>query len=267
MLKQIQWLSYQLTLQLFHKDTTAGGNEAGGTSPPLSQQTQLSWGWPSSTHALILEHMAEKPNGDLPVGSPDRISGGFLQKGGNSGRGMQLRVQPDEMEKAPTETSPKGTGKGRRTKLAAFGLSPSIIKEGDPEYSVCLYQADKYRRTRMKELQALHGHVSSGAGALLASASLALACSRYLFQRAATDGDAATIKMGSQLADSARSNELAAWELAAREGILKRRQEAASTGTPWLQMDTGKAKPGRKTNEQRAAVVQDAVVVASPSEE
>jgi hypothetical protein len=157
--------------------------------------------------------------------------------------------------------------KGRKTKLAAFGLSPSIIKAGDPEYSACLYQANKYRKTRMKELAQLHGHVSAGAGALLASASLALAASRYLYQKAALDGDSGLLKQASQLADSARSSELAAWELSSREGVLKRRGEMAAQGQPWLaNMDgSDKQKSGRKTNLQRQEAALLTGVVESSS--
>mgnify|MGYP001587220004 CR=1 FL=1 len=148
---------------------------------------------------------------------------------------------------------------GRKTKLAAFGLSPSIIKAGDPDYAKCLDQANKYRKIRMKELAQLHGHVSAGAGALLASASLSLAASRFLYQNAAQDGDPATLKQASQLADSARQCELAAWELAAKEGVLKRRQEASDAGMPWLLTGDGlaKAKTGRKSNAQRQAAALD----------
>lgn len=189
---------------------------------------------------------AEDPNVEL--------TGGFLQRGGNNGQGIQIRARADELSK-PSNPEPRkpGAGKGRKTKLAAFGLSPSIIKEGDPEYSACLYQANKYRKTRMRELAELHGHVSAGAGALLASASLALAASRYLYQRAAKDGCTDDLKTASKLADSARQSELAAWELSSREGVLKRRQEASEAGMPWIVKNDGelKAKPGRKTNAER----------------
>ncbi len=134
-----------------------------------------------------------------------------------------------------------------------MGLRKDIIKAGDPDYAKCLHQANQYRKTRQKELAALHGHVSAGAGALLASASLALSASRYLYEKAAADGDSGLLKQASQLADSARQSELAAWEMSAKEGVLKRRQDSAEAGMPWLLTQSGeeKAKPGRKTNAQR----------------
>lgn len=147
--------------------------------------------------------------------------------------------------------------KGRKTKLAAFGLTPSLIKAGDPEYAQCLYQANKYRKTRMKELATAHGSVSAGVGALVASASLCLAASRYLFQRAAGapgGADPELLKLAAKLSSDGRQNDLAAWELCAREGAVKRRQAVDSQMTPWDVTDSGKLldKPGRKTNIQRA---------------
>lgn len=186
---------------------------------------------------------------------PDRLTGGFLQ---HSNGTIQCRVQPTKMSAADAPERPEGAGKGRKTKLAAMGLSPAIIKAGDPRYAAALYQANKYRKTRMKELAKLHGHVSAGAGALLASASLALAASRFLYERYAEEpalggGELELLKQASGLADKARAAELAAWEMSAREGVLARRQDAASAGMPWIQTVDGhdKAKTGRKTNAQR----------------
>lgn len=182
----------------------------------------------------------------------------FSQNSGN-GVGPQILVRPDEMSDpaSPETTLAHGAGKGRKTKLAAFGLSPAMVKAGDPRYSAALHQANKYRKTRMKEIAQLHGHVSAGVGALLASASLALAASRFLYEAAAQEPDPQTLKDASKLADSARQHELAAYELAAREGTLKRRTAMAAEGMPWMLKDNGDelAKPGRKTNVERQAEV------------
>ena len=204
----------------------------------------------------------------VKIPKEDTLQGGFLQQGGSEGQGIQIRVRPSHMgEAADPKPLEKGAGKGRKTKLAAFGLSPSIIKAGDPDYAKCLDQANKYRKTRMRELHELHGHVSAGAGALLASASLALAASRFLYQRAAQGGDedesaSGYLKTAAKLADSARQSELAAWEMSSREGVLKRRQEASEAGMPWLLTDAGepRAKLGRKTNEQRREAEADVPV-------
>ncbi len=179
------------------------------------------------------------------MGTKDELIGIIRSRPGNlKPRALVMAADPKERE--------KGAGKGRKTKLAAIGLSLSIIKNGNPEYSACLSQANKYRKIRMRELAEYHGHVSAGVGALLATAALALAASRFLYQRAAKDGDSYDLKLASNLADSARQAELAAWELCGREGILKRRQDTAASGMPWLLTAEGdeRKKPGRKTNVQ-----------------
>jgi hypothetical protein len=186
---------------------------------------------------------------------PEQLSGGFIQKSNGT---LQMRVKPDKMSKPDPIEVEDGVGKGRRTKLAAFGMNPTIINAGDPEYAAAVRAANKYRKKRMAELHQLHGHVSSGAGALLASASLALAASRYLYERYAQTpekggGDLECLKQASSLADKSRAAELAAWEMSAREGVLKRKTEMASQGMPWLELKDGgdKAKAGRKSNVQR----------------
>ncbi len=179
----------------------------------------------------------------------------FLQNSGN-GIGPQILTDARHLGKpANAEGLPVKPVRGRKTKLAAFGLSPSIIKAGSPEYAACLDQANKYRKVRMKELTQIHGYISAGVGALLASASLALAASRYLYQEAANDGDPGLLKTAAKLADSGRQCELAAWELARQEGVMKRRQDTAQAGQPWLLTNAGDPMPkaGRKTNAERQA--------------
>lgn len=203
----------------------------------------------------------------LTLATQDLHSGmkSFLQDSGN-GIGPQILVDARRLSEpaSPTPTELYKPKRGRKTKLAAFGLSPSIVAAGDPLYAECLDQANKYRKVRMKELAQLHGHCSAGVGALLASASLALAASRFLYQDSSKDGDAATLKQASQLADSARQCELAAYELASKEGVLKRRASAAEAGMPWLLTQAGeeKNKPGRKSNAERQARDMDVPVPA-----
>lgn len=154
---------------------------------------------------------------------------------------------------ADEHTLDPGVGKGRKTKLAAFGLNPSLVRAGDPRYAAALHQANKYRKLRMREIAQLHGHCSAGVGALLASASLALAASRFMYELAAANPDPQLLKDAAKLADSARQSELACYELAAREGVLKRRKETAASGMPWMLTAEGDelAKPGRRTNLER----------------
>ena len=231
-----------------------------GVTPTLTYDTVVT----------IFQYMNKEPKKGA---DPDKLLGGFLTPSNGT---IQSRVIPAAMSQAEAPDREPGAGKGRRTKLAAFGLSLSIIKEGDPRYAAALYQANKYRKTRMKELAKLHGHVSSGAGALLASASLALAASRFLYERYAEPadlggGELELLKQASGLADKARAAELAAWEMSAREGVLARRTEMANQGMPWIQNADGtdKAKAGRKTNAERqqTAMLETGVIDVGGSDE
>jgi hypothetical protein len=62
------------------------------------------------------------------------------------------------------------------------------------------------------------------------------------------------LKQASTLADKGRAAELAAWEMSAREGVLKRRMESAYGSTPWIE---GEAKAGRKSNLERQSIEMD----------
>ncbi len=191
------------------------------------------------------------------------LMGGFLQKGtGSPNGGIQIRARADELTVTPELEHKPNLGKGRKTLLAAFGLQIEKLLDGDPDFLIALEKADKYRKVRMKELAHLHGHVSAGAGAMLASASLALATSRYLYERAARNGNTDLLAQASKEAEKHRQTELAAWEMSAREGQLKRRHEATSSAQPWLasapdprltKSGMERKKLGRKTNEERQA--------------
>lgn len=124
-------------------------------------------------------------------------------------------------------------GAGRRPKLARLGLSSSIADVTDPKYKSCLRLAEAYRKRRVSEYKKTHGYVSVGAMSLIASASLQLSASRYLMEMAFGNGDLDGIRKASNLANDARQNELAAWELASREGGAK--AKAAANAAPWLQ--------------------------------
>ena len=125
---------------------------------------------------------------------------------------------------------------GRRPRLALLGVS---VDATDPRYALALRRAARYRKRRCSELAAVHGYVSAGASSLIASAALALCASRYLYEVGASTGDAETLKRASALANDARQNELAAWELASREA-------AARPSAPTDPMATIRALAGRK---------------------
>jgi hypothetical protein len=65
------------------------------------------------------------------------------------------------------------------------------------------------------------GQLSPGVTSILASASLALAASRYLYDRGAREGDPQLLGQASRLADQSRTSLLTAHELAAREAAAR----------------------------------------------
>jgi hypothetical protein len=80
----------------------------------------------------------------------------------------------------------------------------------------------RYGAHRRRELAETHGgQISAGVGALVESAALAMASSRYLDHRARQTGDAELFRQAARLAETARQHELAAWELAAREAKVR----------------------------------------------
>jgi hypothetical protein len=152
----------------------------------------------------------------------------------------------------------KGQPKGRKHKLATFAIDKAIVAgASDPAYGKCLKYAASYRKHRARELCVAHGYVSAGASALLATASLALAASRYLYERVAITGETDLLMKAHKLADSARQNELAAWELCAREGVARRKAQDAYKGLPWetggAQEPAGKGRPRKATLAQQEA--------------
>lgn len=76
----------------------------------------------------------------------------------------------------------------------------------------------RYGAHRRRELALAHGgQISAGVGAIVESAALAMAASRYLQTLASQTNNPDLFKQASQLASTARQHELAAWELASRE--------------------------------------------------
>ncbi len=156
---------------------------------------------------------------------------------------------------------PKGKPMYKKTKLAIMGIPKDALVSGDPAYARCVKLSKAYQKVRCREFAISHGFVSSGVNALLATAALALAASRYMYERATKadpDSIAQTLKAASQLASDARQNELAAWELCARESMAKRKAANAAQGLPWLVStdEPEKAKRGRpksaETKEQES---------------
>lgn len=166
---------------------------------------------------------------------------------------------------------PKGKPRTRKTKLAVLGVPSHVLDSGNPAYARCVRLASAYRKVRVRELTVNFGYVSSGASALLASAAHALAASRFLYEEAAKASGAdmlELLKTASKLSDSARANELAAWELSSRESIARKKLHAIGSGTPWIiQPEDGKKKRGRPRKDRDAEVLEHIPALPPPGSE
>ncbi len=157
-----------------------------------------------------------------------------------------LNAPKDQKLEKPLAAQPsrkwpkKSLIRGRKNALAVIGLK---LDKADPAYDKCIKLADDYRKHRSRELVVVHGFVSAGVSSLLSTAALALAASRYLYERAGTDGEISLLITASKLADSARQSELAAWELCAREGVARKKSAAAQEKAPWLITKEGPGRP------------------------
>ncbi len=140
-------------------------------------------------------------------------------------------------ESAPPERDAHGRFlPGNRTARASR-LRPRItglahIDQSAPDFRTFARWGLRYGAHRRRELAELHGGtLSAGASAIIESAAQAMAASRFLQWRASQTGDPSLFAQAARLAQTARQNELAAWELASREAQAR----GTPTGTaPWL---------------------------------
>lgn len=105
------------------------------------------------------------------------------------------------------------------------------VDTSSPEFRPFKHWARRYAGHRRDELAKVHGgDLSAGVGAIIESASLALASSRYCQAKGAETNDVDLLKRAADLSALARQHELAAWELAAREAAARPKKKGA---TPW----------------------------------
>lgn len=115
----------------------------------------------------------------------------------------------------------------RKPALALMGVP---IDSADPRCRSAMRKAANWRSRRCRELTVLSGgYLGTGPATMIASAALALAASRVAYELAAERGPAGVqlAKLGADLADKARQQELTAVGLAEREA----RARAASAPT------------------------------------
>ncbi len=103
------------------------------------------------------------------------------------------------------------------------------VDASSPAFRTFKRWGQRYAAHRRREIAAAHGgSISAGVGAIVESAALALAASRYLAQQAALEPNPDTFKRSADLGALARQNELAAWELAAREAQVRGANQGGS---------------------------------------
>ena len=169
-----------------------------------------------------------------------------LRKGHGNGAGSP-RIEvlpPDELPPASPSKTVR-SGRDARGRFAAENTEArsGIVRPGprgfsaalkiDPVYAPFERWGRRYASHRRRELAEAHGgELSAGASGLIESAGAQIAASRFLQAKASETGDADLFKRASALANDARQNELAAWELAAREGKAREERDERKPD-PW----------------------------------
>lgn len=151
-----------------------------------------------------------------------------------NGQPYPLVLPPDELPPA----SPSETARPERTRDGRFAQGNTVARSqrvrpgprGLVGVDTCASAfrpfarwGARYGAHRRRELGEAHGGlISAGVGAIVESAALAMAASRYLDHLARQSGDPDLFRQAAQLGQTARQHELAAWELAAREADARR---------------------------------------------
>jgi hypothetical protein len=104
----------------------------------------------------------------------------------------------------------------------------------DPRFEPHNHRRLEWLRARRLELAASTGGVSHGVGAMLAAAAWLHAGSEFAAELAAEAGDLEGFKVSATLSATARQHDLAAWELAVREGKARGDREAPAPS--WLEV-------------------------------
>jgi len=136
----------------------------------------------------------------------------------------------------------------KKPRLVMLGI-PLDALEADPRMVSYLRKAEYYLKRRTRELCAMFGYVSAGVNGILSSAALQLAHSKFINVKAIESGfdlDPGDSKKGQYmrymamsqtLQNAARSNELAASDLCAKEAGLSKTQ--ANKAAAWLKAGGG----------------------------
>lgn len=135
---------------------------------------------------------------------------------------MATGSNPDRPDRGPDGRFLPGNRSAEAQRIRP-GLRGGIDKS-DPAYRPFRNWARRYAAHRRAELARLHGgEVSAGVGAIIESAANALGASRYFQSKGEESLNPDLLKRAADLSALARQHELAAWELAAREGSARPR--------------------------------------------
>ncbi len=156
---------------------------------------------------------------------------------GNGKGSPRIEVMPpDELPSASPAIAdrPERTADGRFAKGNVVARAQRVrpgplggVDTSDPRFRPFKAWGRRYAGHRRAELAKAHGgSISAGVGAIVESAALALAASRFAQHLGAESGDVDLMKRSADLGALARQHELAAWELAAREATARPKANA-----------------------------------------
>lgn len=154
-----------------------------------------------------------------------------------------VEVRPERPRRDVATRFKRGNraAQGRKPSMVKLGVPLSMCDVADPRYRKLLRNAGKYRKFRSEELARTHGFLSAGASSMIASASLALAGSKWLYLLAAETVDTKVasnlVTMASKLSMDAMRAEQMAWEISSREAAALKAQRSDAP-IAWL---SGKA--------------------------
>jgi len=185
--------------------------------------------------ALRAGRHARKGSPVVEVLPPDELPAASPAESGRAERDTNGRFQPGNR-----------AAKMRRAKTTVEGLRVDTSCAAYRPFGRWGRRYGAHRRTELA--QAHGGSISAGVGALVESAALALAASRYLYDLASAKGDDPSLFVtAARLATDARQHELAAWELGSREAV-GRRTSGTSTN---LVLQAGLARIAAAQEERR----------------
>lgn len=128
----------------------------------------------------------------------------------------------------------RGGSRGRRGPKLAADLGLSRWTE-NPDFLPYWENARAFSRAQRRELaRVAGGRCGPAPSSMVVTASLQLAVSRYLFDRAAQENDTSLLRIASQLGDSSRNNLLGAFDIAAKEAKGRSATSQASSAVDAL---------------------------------